>query len=323
MTKSSSNDRFDETRYRMPPLNDPWLVVGWPGVGGVAAAAVQAIHHELGSQLVDAIEPDPTFEVEDIRVRSGVCFPGPLPRLGFRAVKTGVANDLLLFIPDRQPDQQGLALCRRVLRAAYALGIRRVVTFAALTSTIAPEATPSVFFCSPDPPVQVELTQQGVAPMESGSIRGLNGLMLLAAQELGIPSACLLSEIPTWGIQMPNPKTSKALSTTLAKLLGMKFRMAHLDPQIEAIEECMIEMRGAADHRMKGMVDFESVERESNIPIRSDKSLTQPDVERLESLFTEATLDRSRTMALKVELDRLGVFEDYEDRFLDLFRECS
>ncbi|MGE4618189.1 MAG: PAC2 family protein [Planctomycetota bacterium] len=322
MTKEPFDSQHGDSNFKIPGLNDPWLVVGWPGVGGVAAAAVQSIHHELGSQMVDAIEPDPTFEVEDIRVRSGVCFPGPLPRLGFRAVKTGVANDLLLFIPDRQPDQQGLALCRRVLRAAYALGIRRVVTFAALTSTIAPEATPNVYFCSPDPPIQVELARQGVKPMESGSIRGLNGLMLLAAQELGIPSACLLSEIPTWGIQMPNPKTSKALASTLASLLGMKFSMAHLDPQIEAIEECMIEMRGTADHRMRGILDLESLERETHSPPR-DANLSKPDAERLESLFTEATLDRSRTMALKVELDRLGVFDDYEDRFLDLFRECS
>ena len=301
---------------------DLWLVVGWPGVGGVAASAVQAIHHELGSSLVDAIEPDPTFEVEEIRVRSGVCFPGPLPRLSFRVVNTGVDHDLLLFIPDRQPDQQGLALCRRVLESAASMGISRVVTFAALTSTIAPEATPAVFYCSPDPPLQTEMTDMGVDPMESGSIRGLNGLMLLAAQEVGIPSVCLISEIPTWGIQMPNPKTSKALATTLAGLLGMKFKLLHLEPQIIAIEECMIEMRGTTDFQFKGLLEHEIFE--PHIPNASDKNqLTMQDMERVESLFTEATIDRSRTMALKVELDRLGVFVEYEDRFLDLFRECS
>ena len=318
-----SNESF-ASRVRDPSFQDLWLVVGWPGVGGVAAAAVQAIHHELGSSLVDAIEPDPTFEVEDIRVRAGVCFPGPLPRLSFRAVRTGVGQDLLLFIPDRQPDQQGLSLCRRVLRAAFAMGVRKVVTFAALTSTIAPEATPEVYYCSPDPPMQEEMRSKGVNPMESGTVRGLNGLMLLAAQELGIPSVCLISEIPTWGIQMPNPKTAKALATTLATILGMKFPMAHLDPQIEAIEECMIEMRGASDQRLRGLLDQGLIEREIPAPSSPmDEPLTTNDAERLESLFTEATLDRSRSMALKVELDRLGVFPEYEDRFLDLFRECS
>ena len=160
--------------------------------------------------------------------------------------------------------------------------------------------------------------------MESGTVRGLNGLMLLAAQELGIPSVCLISEIPTWGIQMPNPKTAKALATSLATILGMKFPMAHLDPQIEAIEECMIEMRGASDQRLRGLLDQGLIEREIPAPSSPiDQPLTTNDAERLESLFTEATLDRSRSMALKVELDRLGVFAEYEDRFLDLFRECS
>lgn len=305
---------------------DLWLVVGWPGVGGVAAAAVQAIHHELGSNLVDAIEPDPTFEVEDIRVRAGVCFPGPLPRLSFRAVNTGTGQDLLLFVPDRQPDVQGLSLCRRVLRAAYSMGVRRVVTFAALTSTIAPEVEPEVVYCSPDPPLQDELRKKGFAPMESGSIRGLNGLMLLAAQEMGIPSLCLISEIPTWGIQMPNPKTAKALSSALATLIGMRFKMSHLDPQIEAIEECMIEMRGSADHRLQNLFENELQEiqdREATAVPSPINNLSTQEKERIESLFTEAALDRSRTMALKIELDRLGVFGEYEDRFLDLFKECS
>ena len=317
MSKHLSHHQGDNSGQK-----DLWLVVGWPGVGGVAASAVQAIHHELGSSLIDAVEPDPTFEIEEIQVRSGVCFPGPLPRLSFRKVKTGVDHDLLLFIPDRQPDQQGLALCRRVLRSAYALGVRRVVTFAALTSTIAPEVTPGVYYCSPDPPLQDEMRSKDVKPMQSGSIRGLNGLMLLAAQEMGIVSLCLISEIPTWGIQMPNPKTSKALASTLAHLLGMKFKLLHLEPQILAIEECMIEMRGAADFQIKGMLEHEIFERD-NSTTSEKNSISKHDMERLESLFTEATIDRSRTMALKIELDRLGVFSQYEDRFLDLFRECS
>ena len=87
----------------------------------------------------------------------------------------------------------------------------------------------------------------------------------------------------------------------------------------------MVEMRGAADHRLQGMLETDLFEREKTQPTvpTSQPQLGTNDMERLESLFTEASLDRSRTMALKVELDRLGVFDNYEDRFLDLFRECS
>ena len=44
---------------------------------------------------------------------------------------------------------------------------------------------------------------------------------------------------------------------------------------------------------------------------------------KIEKLFKEAQADRNRALALKAELDRLGVFDLYEDRFLDLFREGS
>jgi hypothetical protein len=40
---------------------------------------------------------------------------------------------------------------------------------------------------------------------------------------------------------------------------------------------------------------------------------------RLEVLFEEAAKDRSKAFELKQELDRIGMFKEYEDRFLDLF----
>ena len=44
------------------------------------------------------------------------------------------------------------------------------------------------------------------------------------------------------------------------------------------------------------------------------------DRDRVEELFDRAEADRSRAFELKRELDRLGLFREYEDRFLDLFK---
>jgi len=43
--------------------------------------------------------------------------------------------------------------------------------------------------------------------------------------------------------------------------------------------------------------------------------------QRIEKLFDQAAKDRSKAFELKQELDRLGVFKEYEDRFLDLFKK--
>ena len=48
--------------------------------------------------------------------------------------------------------------------------------------------------------------------------------------------------------------------------------------------------------------------------------LSPQDAARIEALFAEAQRDRSRALQLKAELDRLGVFARFEDRFLDLFK---
>ena len=47
--------------------------------------------------------------------------------------------------------------------------------------------------------------------------------------------------------------------------------------------------------------------------------LTPEETELLEALFDAASLDRTKAYELKRELDRLDVFKEYEDRFLDLF----
>ena len=43
--------------------------------------------------------------------------------------------------------------------------------------------------------------------------------------------------------------------------------------------------------------------------------------QRIEALFDQVARDRGKAVRLKRELDRLGVFDQYEDRFLDLFRK--
>ncbi len=55
-------------------------------------------------------------------------------------------------------------------------------------------------------------------------------------------------------------------------------------------------------------------------PVEEER-LSPADNLRIERLFEDSTNDRSKAFELKQELDRLGVFKDYEDRFLDLFKK--
>ena len=43
--------------------------------------------------------------------------------------------------------------------------------------------------------------------------------------------------------------------------------------------------------------------------------------EKIEKLFEQTKIDISKANELKLELDKWNVYKDYEDRFLDLFRD--
>jgi hypothetical protein len=64
-----------------------------------------------------------------------------------------------------------------------------------------------------------------------------------------------------------------------------------------------------------------AVEEEGYTPEPAEEERpSSADKQRIEGLFEQARKDRSKAFELKQELDRLGVFKEYEDRFLDLFR---
>ena len=67
----------------------------------------------------------------------------------------------------------------------------------------------------------------------------------------------------------------------------------------------------------------EDVVEEPGLELEPDLQAGPTDFDRgrVESLFEQALRDRAKAFELKRELDRLGVFREYENRFLDLFRK--
>ena len=73
-----------------------------------------------------------------------------------------------------------------------------------------------------------------------------------------------------------------------------------------------------ADHPRKSADETsEAIRREA----ADTDELSGEDRQRIERLFEQAKLDRSSAYELKRELDRLEVYREYEDRFLDLFKK--
>jgi predicted ATP-grasp superfamily ATP-dependent carboligase len=322
------------------PLREPWLLAAWPGLGNVAINAAAYLINALGGmEPVGEIPGRQYFDVQHIEVQRGIARVPGLPRSRMFQWRNpdggpgGTGRDLLVFLGEAQPPSGGHALCRELIDQAVRRGVTRVVTIAALATQLHPEASPQVRAAVTDASLLPELRERSLPPLEEGQIGGLNGVALAAALERKIPGVCITAEIPFFAAGVPNLKASKAALEAFSKLSGVKMDLAPLNEQAEVVTKKIVQM---LEHMRRASAGEEP---ESEFGVSEQAAAEGPDKakpaeseprplslearERIERLFEDARQDKGRAFALKEELDRLGAFEQYEDRFLDLFRRAE
>ena len=320
-------------------LKDPWLVAAWPGIGNVAAGAAAYLVDELKASLVRELPAHEFFDADHVEVEHGVARPTTLPRSMFFEWTSEHANhELLIFLGEAQPLSAGYALCRRVIEYATERGVTRVFTFAAMATQLHPSARPRVFGAATDKQMLPVLREFEVEVLENGQIGGLNGLLLAAAAERGLPGACLLGELPFFAAGVQNPTASLAVLEVFSKLAGIAIdfrRIREAGREVDtALLELLEKMKEAARQQREGQKESEGMSMPESAAEHSEiehdpavrdamVKLDELDRARLEQLFEKARGDRTTAFQLKEELDRLDVFDQYEDRFLDLFKRAE
>lgn len=299
-------------------LRDPWLLAVWPGMGGVAISAGYYLMAKLGMHLLVEFPADDFFEAEQIEVKDGLIQNKRLPRSRlFLWNDPHGKHDLIVFIGEAQPPSRGGAFCRKLLQRVREYGVTRVFTFAAMATQMRPKHESRVFGAAIDRETLARFKQLDVNILETGTISGLNGVLLGLAAVNGLPGGCLLGEIPHVFSQIPFPKASLAVLEFFKTMAGIEVDLGELRDHAKTVEETLenflIRMEGAADEAEH---EEEGREADGNGKTRGGSKERQ----HIEWLFDQARKDRSRAYELKQELDRLGLFNEYEDRFLDLFK---
>lgn len=161
--------------------------------------------------------------------------------------------------------------------------------------------------------------------LQDGGISGLNGVLLGVAAESSLPGTCLLGEMPHIFAQVPYPKASLAVLRTFRTLTGLEIDLGEMESQAEAMQKNLrLLMSRIEDAIGSGESEEEPSSDQPPEPEDTGAATLDPDVEQhLEDLFARAAHDRSQAYRLKQELDRLDMFEKYEDRFLDLFKDSG
>ena len=290
-------------------------------MGGVAISAGYYLMAKLGMHLLIEFPASEFFDLEQIEVKDGLILSKRLPRSRlFLWNDPAQKHDLIVFIGEAQPPAKGGAFCRTLIEQAKTLGVRRVFTFAAMATQMRPKHESRVFGAAIDRETLDRFKQLDMEILESGNISGLNGVLLGMAATSGLKGGCLLGEIPHVFSQIPFPKASLAVLEFFTVMAGIELDFTELHTHAKTVERTLEDFLTRMEQAAQEMEPHAN--QPEDMETRGAGAHTgSKDRQYVEQLFEQAKGDRSRAYELKQELDRLGLFSEYEDRFLDLFKE--
>jgi proteasome assembly chaperone (PAC2) family protein len=298
------------------PLKSPWLVAVWPGMGQVAISAGYYLIAKLHMELFAEVNAEALFDLDAVEIEEGVIRPGSLPRSRFFVHRDPAAqHDLIVFIGEAQPPLGKHMFCRHVVELAKKWKVERIFTFAAMATDVSLKERERVYCTASSAALLESLKPLGLVMLREGRISGLNGVLLGVAMQAGIEAVCLLGEMPHYFTQVPYPKASLAVLKVFQRIAEVKLDLSELEEHARIVNERLGDLLQQIEKSRS-----EEINPEAQLPTETE-GLDPADRERIERLFTEAASDRSKAYELKRELDRLGIFAEYEDRFLDLFRK--
>jgi proteasome assembly chaperone (PAC2) family protein len=287
-------------------------------MGQVALNAAYYLTSRLNMDPAAEFQADDLFDIEHVEVRDGRIRPGRRPsnRL-FLWVDPNRKHDLLVFIGESQPPMGKHNFCRQLTAYAQALGVERVITFAALATTMELGERSTVFAAATDDANYREIKRLELDLLGDVPITGMNGVLLGTAIEAGLNGVCLLGEMPHIFARLPFPTGSLAILEVFDAMAGIELDLSDLEEQARVSESQLAELIDEAEEAFE--VDEDMLDEFEP----GKQALNENDERRIESMFELAGRNRAKAIDLKQLLERLGVFPDYEDRFLDLFKRPS
>jgi predicted ATP-grasp superfamily ATP-dependent carboligase len=293
----------------------PTLLAAWPGMGNVGLITVDYLRRKLDAQAFAHIDMTPFFVPDSIVVKDGLAQFPELPTSTFYYSKK---PDLILFESTAQiPGREGITVIKTILDLMITFPVDRIFTFAAFAQPMSHSNASDVLVSCNSLQMLDTLRTMDTLPMPDGYIAGLNGLLLGVAASRNLNAACLLGTIPSYATNLSYPKASLALVKSITRILGLSVDTAELEEGVASIEQQF----AIIEERIKEFMPSVNKEEDEEIGDIEDEKIPHYVMEKIERLFLDAAKDRTKATELKNELDRWKLFELYEDRFLDLFKD--
>ena len=311
--------------YKRPKLNNPYLIVAWPGMGEVAFKAANYLVDKLKAEEFAQILPEEFFYLTGSLIHEGILSAPQLPQSKFYYWKNkGGKNDVIIFISNAQPDlAKAESYSEKIIYLAKVFNVEMVISFASMPQPIDHTQEPGIWFAATCAEIKNNLKKYNFNILSEGQISGMNGLFLGIAKKKGLKGFCLLGEIPLYTIQIENPRASQAVLGALAKILNMQIDFTGLIDQAHIMEgeiNKLLDYLKLGPQAQAGPIGEEEIEKiKKGLSQLTKLPLSVKD--KIEKLLEQAKTDISKASELKTDLDKWNVYNEYEDRFLDLFRK--
>lgn len=304
---------FEKIQFEKPPV----VLAAWPGMGNVGLITVDYLRRKLNAKVFAEIDMSPFFIPDSIVVKNGVAQLPEMPTSIFYYV---LDPALIIFESNAQiSGREGIMIVKMILDVLIQFSIKRIFTFAAFAQPMPHDSSSKVLVTCNSEEMLSAITYPAAIPMPDGYIAGLNGLLLGVAAARKIDAACLLGTIPSYATNLNYPKASLELVRAVREVLAITVDTGDLEENVAAMEQ-QFDM---IEERIKEFIPSLNREEDDEMAAIEDEHIPSAVMERIEHLFQVAAKDRDRAGELKKELDRWKLFELYENRFLDIFKDMK
>lgn len=314
--------KIEDINFNSPPI----MFAAWPGMGNVALMAMDYLRRTVDARLFAELDMEPFYVPEEVVVSEGIASFPELPRSFFHEQHE---PNLVFFESTIQTEgQDAVTIAQMVLEVAKKLKAPRIYTAAALPLAMSYKAESEIYVAANQRYFLNELESYGIKPLNEGYISGLSGLLLGIAASQNIEAACIMATIPTYAAAMAYPKGSLAIVKCLARINDLDIDTSELENGVIESEESFAEIEERLRNVLPMLLEQEPQDlfEEQQMPPPSemkDDKVPEYVMARIERLFRELAQkkDKARALELKAELDKWGLYEIYEKRFLNLFKK--
>ncbi|MDG5815309.1 PAC2 family protein [Chitinispirillales bacterium ANBcel5] len=306
--------------------NPPVLIAAWPGVGNVGLVSVDYIRRKLQAKPLGGIDVKSFFMPHSGLVENGRFITGDAP---FCSFYYSTSPDVIIMESNIQMGgTEGVFLLQKVFGVARQYNVKQILTVSAIPYAMSHTENSQLYFAANSKRISKELRDNGISPLMSGEINGLPGAVPVIASSKGLDSACILATMPVYAGNFTYPKAALPVISSISDIINCSIDLDEVKKNTDNLNGQFEQIESQIKEQLPNLLGGEKRELQKELEqITSESIISEQDIinrnqsEKIEQMFEQVKKDRSKGIELKKLLDEMGVYRDYEDRFLDLFNE--